>query len=117
MFKKLFFVFILSLFFPATALAVDAFDVIDLGIGALTTSMPLLLSLAILVFFWGIVKFINHAGDEKAVEEGKQLMIWGLIGLFVIVGIWGIVGYIQSTLGLDEFTGGGSIITIPTTVP
>ncbi len=61
----------------------------------------LFIAVAFLVFFWGIAKFILHSGDEKAVEQGKRLMVWGVISLFVMVAIVGIISFLQ-----DMFLGG-----------
>lgn len=66
-------------------------DVIDLLI-------PLTGAIALLYFFWGMAKFIRNAGSEDGREEGKQTMIWGIIALFVIVTIWGIVVFISDQL-------------------
>ena len=87
-------------------------------IGLFAKSMPVLVSLAIVAFFWGVVKFLANAGDEKAIEEGKQVMVWGLVGIFVLVSLWAIVGFIQQSLGLSA-TGafGGSSVGVPTTIP
>ncbi len=63
--------------------------------------IPLLLSLAVLMFFWGLVKYIANASDEAAKESGKTLMIWGMVAIFVMVAFWGIIGYVQQTLGLS----------------
>jgi len=71
--------------------------------------IPLLMTLAVVVFFWGLVKYIANASDEGAKDSGKTLMIWGMIALFVMVAFWGIIGYFQSSLGI---TGN---ITTPTT--
>jgi len=40
---------------------------------------------SLLVFVWGVAKFILSAGDEKKVAEGKTLMFWGVVALFVMV--------------------------------
>lgn len=65
---------------------------------------------ALLAFFWGLAKFIfRSAGDEKAVEEGKRLMIWGVIALFVMVSVWGIVRFVQKELGLTSLVDQGSV--------
>ena len=57
--------------------------------------------LALLVFLWGLAKFIFHVGgDEKAVEEGKRVMKWGLLALFVGFSVWGIVIFFQRELNL-----------------
>ena len=102
----------MPLLFPAVAYA-DAFELIDFGVDALTALFPLAISLAVVVFMWGIVKFVAHAGDEKAVEEGKQVIVYGLAAIFVIVTLWGIVGFITTTLDLS--TGVDNSISIPTT--
>ena len=72
--------------------------------------LPLLLSVAVLLFFWGLVKYIANASDETAKEGGKTLMIWGMIAIFVMVAFWGIIGYVQSSLGL---TGGVTTVAAP----
>lgn len=93
----------LTLTLPSVAFAVsDVGGVLDVLITLVKRIIPLLISIAVLVFFWGIVKFVAHGGDEKKIEEGRAFMIWGMIGLFVIVALWGIVGYIQSSLGLTD---------------
>ena len=55
---------------------------------------------AFLFFFWGIAKFILAAGDEKKIDEGKRLMFWGVIALFVMTAIAGIITLFQDTLGI-----------------
>jgi uncharacterized membrane protein YidH (DUF202 family) len=70
--------------------------------------IPLLLALAVLVFFWGIVKYVYHAEDEAEKENGKRIMIWGMIALFVMVGFWGIIGYVQRSFGIS-----GSVSAAP----
>lgn len=64
-------------------------------IGLLT---PLLVAVSLLVFFWGIARFILASGDEKKVEEGKKLLIWGTIGLFVVTSLWGILQILSGSL-------------------
>src|SRR3989338_3529987 len=63
-------------------------------------AIPILTAVALLYFIWGLVQFITSAGGEKH-EEGKTKMWWGIIALFVIVSIWGIVGYIGNVFDLD----------------
>jgi len=64
----------------------------------------LVAGIALLVFFWGLTKFIAKAGDSKAHEEGRSLMIWGAIALFVMISIWGIVQFIQDNLDIHQET-------------
>ena len=65
--------------------------------------IPLVFSLALLFFFWGVAKYIWSAGDAK--EEGKKIMVWGVIALFVMSSIWGIIGFLKTDIGgLDNTT-------------
>lgn len=92
--------------------------IIDILFSFVTALIPLLIGCSVIVFFWGVVKFVAHADDAKAVTEGKQFIIWGLIGIFVIVALWGIVGYLQQSLGLDFGLGAGTIApSAPTIIP
>ena len=71
------------------------------AVGSLINPLiAVLVGLALLAFFWGLAKFIFRVGgDEKALEDGKNLMKWGLVALFVIVSVWGIIGFMQSAVG------------------
>lgn len=67
-----------------------------------TSVIPLLLSLAFLVVLWGIAQyFFLKREDPKARTEGMQFMVWGLVGLAVIVSMWGLVGVLLSSFGLS----------------
>jgi uncharacterized membrane protein YidH (DUF202 family) len=79
--------------------------------------IPLLLSVAVLLFFWGLVKFIANASDEAAKEEGKRLMIWGMIAIFVMVSFWSIIGYVQQSTGISGSVVTGSAPTLSNVVP
>ena len=59
---------------------------------------------ATVVFLWGVIRFITAGGDEDKIREGRSLIIWGLIGLFVMVAVWGIVEILGQTLGIEEET-------------
>lgn len=75
----------------------DAKDVIDALFGILT-------GLALLAFFWGIAKLIYFAGNETKRQEGKNVMIWGIVALFVLVSIWGIIQFLEDEINLDTST-------------
>ena len=62
----------------------------------------LVVSLALLAFFWGLTKYIwSLSGDKKNYEEGINIMKWGILALFVMLSIWGLVGFLQKGFGLD----------------
>ena len=70
-------------------------------------SFAIVMGLALLAFFWGLAKFIFAVGgDEKAVGAGKTLMLWGVIALFIMVCVVGILAFFEEAFGLPKRTGG-----------
>ena len=70
------------------------------------TLIPLAFSLCLLYFFWGVAQYIRSgAGGEKAAEEGRNRMVYGVIALFVVFSIWGIINFINSELSIPNPTG------------
>ncbi len=61
--------------------------------------VPIVSTLAIVFFFFGLAKYVLNAGDEERKAEGKNIMIWGVLAMFVLVTIWGIIGFLQKTVG------------------
>jgi uncharacterized membrane protein len=65
----------------------------------LKTLVPILVSAALLVFFWGLAEYVfSAAGDVK--EGSKQKMLWGVIGIFTITSIWAITNFITASIGI-----------------
>jgi hypothetical protein len=63
--------------------------------------VPVILAFAFLVFIWGVMNyFILHPGDESKRSEGKQFILWGLVGMVVLFSVWGFVNLMLSTLGI-----------------
>ncbi len=66
-----------------------------------TAFIPLIFALTIAMFVWGVAQFIIHSDDEAKKESAKQLMIWGIIGLTVMMGVWGLVRIVGGTFDLN----------------
>lgn len=62
--------------------------------------IPILIGIALLAFMWGVIKYL-FGGDK---EQGKQIMIGGIIALFVMTSIWGLVSIVRSTIVPDGST-------------
>lgn len=60
----------------------------------------LLVAGAFVVFLWGVFEFIRQAGDEGKREEGKNAILWGLIGLVIMFGAYGIINLALGTFGI-----------------
>jgi len=69
----------------------------------------LVVGLAVLYFMWGLVKYLTAYGDEKARSESVKTISYGLIALFVIVAVWGLVELIsvsllnKGSIGIPQF--------------
>jgi hypothetical protein len=68
--------------------------------GILKPLVPFLVGLAVVVFLYGVIILMFSEGGEKK-EEGKQYMMWGIVGIFVMVSVWGIVAILTNTFNLD----------------
>jgi hypothetical protein len=64
-----------------------------------TVVIPVIFSLALLVFVWGV---FNHffSQDETKRGKGKSFVLWGLLGLVLMFSIWGLLNILLSTLGI-----------------
>ncbi|MCR4334231.1 MAG: pilin [Patescibacteria group bacterium] len=67
----------------------------------LNAIIPILISVAVVWLIYAIVKYVV-AGNEDDKEVGKSHIKWGVIGLFVILSIWGLVNILVQTFGLNN---------------
>jgi hypothetical protein len=102
--KKIF--FIITLLFPAIihAQALSTISNVNnlatrlAGIGNIITY--LLVSLAVIYVVWNIVQYFIH-GDGDRTEAGMNIL-WGIVGLFIIVSLWGLVNILVNTFYTDS---------------
>lgn len=66
--------------------------------GLIAAIIPILIGLALLAFMFGILKYL-FSGDK---DSGKTFMIWGIVALFVMTSVWGLVSIIRSTILPDS---------------
>ncbi len=63
--------------------------------------IPLIFAISFITFLWGIYRhFISQGDSEDGQKKGRQLILYGLIGLAVMVSLWGLVNVVASTFGL-----------------
>ncbi|MEK7152940.1 MAG: hypothetical protein AAB834_03270 [Patescibacteria group bacterium] len=72
-------------------------------------AIPAIFALGLIVFLWGLLKFLRAAGDESAATDGKRLIVWGVIIMFVMTAVWGLVGLINQLTGVSA----GTVPTLP----
>ena len=80
------------------------------AIGTIVNALiPIAFAAALLFFFWGLALYLLAGGNEDSQAKGKTMMFWGVIALFVMASIWGIVSFINEALGISEET----TVTVP----
>lgn len=84
-------------------------DLVALLINILNSVVFALIPLALVLFMWGVVKYIYKGGGK----DSRTNMLWGLLALFVLFSVWGLVRIACNTF-LGEGTCGGFTGTMPT---
>lgn len=95
----------MSYLFAETALAAAPTDFSSFVDSWIRTAeqgiMPLIVGAASLAFLWGVAQYMRASGDAKARADGIAYMTWGIVGLVVIFGLWGLVSLVAQLVGAD----------------
>lgn len=75
----------------------DFLGVVSLIVYIINLIIPVLIALAVLGLFIGIFRYGFSLGNEDHLKEAKRIMFWGVVGLFVMVSIWGILRVLAQT--------------------
>ncbi|MCA9352705.1 hypothetical protein KC901_00815 [Patescibacteria group bacterium] len=111
MIKKKIITLLLCMLFPSFALAqfkagegaVSFFESVSVFVNR--NLIPVLILLALTYVVYSGVSFImTSASSTGEREQKKRQIFWGIIGLFVIVSVWGLVAVVGRSFGL--FAGG-----------
>lgn len=85
---------------PGVATGFDA--VINRASEILDALIPIMVILALVYFIYGLAEYILESGVEAKKVEGKNRMVRGSIAMFLIVSVWGVVLFIQKTVGIEN---------------
>ena len=58
--------------------------------------ITLMFAVAAVFFIYGVTEFIAASDNEEARTKGKQHMIWGVIGIFIMISVWGIMNILNN---------------------
>lgn len=61
--------------------------------------ITLMIGIAVLYFLWGAFEFVRNADSSAERKKGSLNMLWGALGLFIMVTAYGILNLILGTLG------------------
>lgn len=61
--------------------------------------ITLMVGVAVIVFLWGVFEFIRNAESSEERKKGGMHMLFGAIGLFIMVTAYGIMNLILGSIG------------------
>lgn len=61
-------------------------------------------ALAFMMFVWGIVESIRDSESDDGRKKGKANMLWGIVGMLIMISVFGIVNIIIGTIGAEPPT-------------
>lgn len=65
--------------------------------------VPFLISLGMIIFIAGVISFVKAGDDEEKRSAGRNMMLFGIISLFVMISVWGLVRIIHNSIfGSDQ---------------
>jgi len=64
--------------------------------------ITLLFAVALVIFLYGIVEFLMNAENDEKRTTGKQHMVWGIVGLTVMIGVFAILNVVLKTFGIND---------------
>ena len=53
-------------------------------------------------FLWGMLEFILNQQSEEAKTTGKSHMVWGVVGIAIMLGVWTILNIVLNTLNIPK---------------
>lgn len=87
---------------PALASATSLLNTLALFNTFLNAGIGLLITAAILAFFFGLVRYLLGVNNAETRKEGLQIMIYGILAIAVMVSVWGLVRLLQNTFGVTS---------------
>lgn len=63
--------------------------------------IALLFAGALVYFLWGLAMMVMNADSDSARDTGKQHMLWGIVGMTIMFGVYGILNIALGTFGLS----------------
>lgn len=69
------------------------------GCGIRVAVLPFIFLMAVVGFVWGITTMLRNPANEESQKKGREFILWGIIGFFVITSVYALVAIIRRTVG------------------
>ena len=60
------------------------------------------ISIAVFIIILGLFNYIREGDNEEKRAEGRMFIIWGIVSIFVMLSIWGLVNVLVGTFNFDN---------------
>jgi hypothetical protein len=84
----------------------DSFDALlsKINLYVVNPAIEFAFIIATVVFLWGVFQFIAGAGDKDKRQEGKDHILWGIVGFVIMFGVFGIINILANTIDVTGLT-------------
>ncbi len=77
-------------------------DFIKLLLSLIDIIIPIMSGFIMIIFFYGTALFILAQGDIVKTQTGKSFMLWSVLGIFLLVSLWGIIQVMSNELDFGQ---------------
>ncbi len=63
--------------------------------------IPIIFVLALIAILWGLAQTLRNPEGEAELKKARNIIIWGILALTIMVCTWGIVAWVRSLIDLD----------------
>lgn len=88
-------------FLPFIAEAQVLQNVVNAATRLINFALGILIGLAILAFFWGLVRYLWGAKGGPDQKKASMLMVYGIVALFFMLSVFGIIRLLQISFGVN----------------
>jgi fructose-specific phosphotransferase system IIC component len=64
--------------------------------------ITLLMAIALFIFMFGCYQYVTHSYESEAREDGRMHILWGIIGMFIMLVAYGVLSIAAGTFGLRD---------------
>lgn len=68
--------------------------------------ISLIFAAAVLIFLYGVFEYVKGSSSDDARSKGRSHIIWGVVGMFIMISTFSIMNIIMNTIGANRAENG-----------
>jgi len=68
----------------------------------LNPAIELMFAVAFVYFLYGIIRFLSLEVTDKARDDAKRSILWGLVGMLIMFSVYGIIAFVLRSFGISN---------------